>query len=365
MNKRKSIILFASTDLNFDQRLQRISKTLSQEYDVLLVGRKLKNSPKLKERDFKQKRFHCLFNKGVLFYLEINLRIFIYLLFHKYDFVVANDLDTIIGVHYGTRFQQATKVFDAHELFTEVPELQNKKWKKKLWKWIEKKYVKYFDLHYTVNKSLANIFKQNLNISFEIVRNVPLKSTFKKYKGKKEKYILYQGALNKGRGLKEIILAIKNIDIKLKIAGSGDIEDELKRLVIENALEEKVTFLGKLEPLELQKITQAAFIGLNLLENKSKNYYFSLANKFFDYIQEEIPQICMNFPEYKLLNKENNVAILVKNLDKATLVNAVKKFNDENLHKELKRNCKKAKEFYCWENEQEVLLAIYSLIDKR
>lgn len=346
--------------MNFDQRLQRISTSLANaNFDVLLIGRELKKSPKLKDTKFSQKRFNCFFNKGILFYLEFNIRIALFLFFNKTNIVVANDLDTVLGVYFGTKFLKVEKIFDAHEYFVEVPELKGREFKKNLWKKIEKRYIPLFHKHYTVNNSLANIFKENLNIEFEVIRNVPNELKLKtKYK-KREKYILYQGALNKGRGLKEMIIAMQNINLKLKIAGAGDIETDLKKLVKKLNIENKVEFLGKLEPSELQKVTQTAFIGLNLLENISLNYYYSLANKFFDYIQAEIPQVCMNFPEYKTLNKENEVAVLVKNLEKQSLVNAIKTIEDETFYKKLQMNCKKAKKIYNWQNEENVLLKIY------
>tara|TARA_B110000037_G_scaffold215145_1_gene272120 strand:+ start:7032 stop:8075 length:1044 start_codon:yes stop_codon:yes gene_type:complete len=346
--------------LNFDQRLQRISTSLvNAGFDVSLVGRKLQSSPKLLEQNFEQKRFNCLFNKGVLFYIEMNIRIFFHLLVNQPAIVVANDLDTVLGVYFGAKYFKITKIFDAHELFTEVPELRSKKFKKNIWSWIEKRYLPAFQKHYTVNNSLAKIFKERLNIDFEVVRNLPFRSKLKKLKGKREPFILYQGALNKGRGLPEIIQVMLQVDMQLKIAGDGDITAELKRQVKELKLEDKVFFLGKLKPVSLQKITQEAFIGLNLLENTSLNYYYSLANKFFDYIQAEIPQICMNFPEYKILNKENEVAVLVKNLDKVSLLKAIKTLQDESFYKQLQSNCKKAKNKFLWEREELKLKDVY------
>lgn len=355
------ITLFATTDLNFDQRLQRISFSLATtEHEVILVGRENDNSPILKKTSFKQKRLKCIINKGFLFYFEFNVRIAFFLFRNKTNIVVANDLDTVIGVYFGTLFSNTKRIFDAHEYFTEVPELNNRKIKKNIWKWIEKKYVPLFDVHYTVNDSLANLFKENLNLKFEVIRNVPKQTTVKKIYKNNDKYILYQGALNKGRGLSEIIIAMQNVNCILKIAGSGDIENELITLVKELKLENKIFFLGKLEPLELKKVTEKAYIGLNLLENNSLNYYYSLANKFFDYIQAEIPQICMNFPEYKILNKEYEVALLVKNLDKQILVKAIKNLDNENFYTSLKNNCRKAKNIYNWENEEKKLITIYN-----
>ena len=74
-------------------------------------------------------------------------------------------------------------------------------------------------------------------------------------------------------------------------------------------LAKKVIFKGYVKPKELPKITAKASIGLNLLENKSLNYYYSLANKAFDYIQAEIPAIHMDFPEYRQLNQTYEVLL--------------------------------------------------------
>lgn len=363
MPTSKKITLFATTDLNFDQRLLRISNSLSLNgFDVLLVGRELKNSPGLITRNFAQKRLKCIFNKGILFYLEFNIRIFFFLYKNVSDILVANDLDTVLGVYYGSKFSKnASLVFDAHEYFTEVPELKNKSFKKNIWKKIEQKYIPLFHKHYTVNESLKSIFKKNLNIDFEVVRNISeLENNKKRYKKNKEKYILYQGAINKGRGLEAIIRALPKLEYDLVLAGSGDILPELKLLVKELTLENRVNFMGRVEPSELKSLTEDAYIGINFLENTSLNYYYSLANKFFDYAHAEIPQVCMNFPEYKLINNEVEVAVLIKNLDIAAIVNAFKKLSNDNYYKELVHNCKTLKQRYNWQIEEEKLIAIYN-----
>ena len=43
-----------------------------------------------------QKRLFCFFEKGKLFYVEYNLRLFIYLLFQNFDVVCGIDLDTTL-----------------------------------------------------------------------------------------------------------------------------------------------------------------------------------------------------------------------------------------------------------------------------
>ena len=93
----KRIICTVSNDLTYDQRMIRICSTLAAAgYEVLLVGRELPGSRQLVAQPFSQKRMQLCFKKGKFFYLELNLRLLIGLLFSKFDIVYAVDLDTLL-----------------------------------------------------------------------------------------------------------------------------------------------------------------------------------------------------------------------------------------------------------------------------
>src|SRR5688572_26752370 len=118
-------LLFAVTnDLTYDQRMQRICRSLSAwGYDVELIGRERELSVPLSSETFRQTRLNCFFSKGKLFYLEYNLRLLFYLLFTRFDAVCAIDLDTIVPVFIIGKLKGAKLIYDAHEYFTEVPEV--------------------------------------------------------------------------------------------------------------------------------------------------------------------------------------------------------------------------------------------------
>ena len=159
---------------------------------------------------------------------------------------------------------------------------------------------------------------------------------------------------------------MKKIDLaNLWLVGEGDLSMSLRKLVKDLDLENKVIFKGYVKPSELPKITNEATFGINLLENKSLNYYYSLANKTFDYIQAEIPAIHMNFPEYQKLNQSYNVSILVDNLDAAEIADSINKLLENNeLYLKFVENCKKAKRIYIWEVEEQKLLDFYKKLFK-
>ena len=367
--EQKTIFFTVTNDLVFDQRMIRICTSIAQNgYSVTLVGRKKKLSKNLDKRIYQQKRLKCIFEKGKLFYLEYNLRLFWLLLFSNFDAVCSIDLDTLVPGYLVSRLKRRICVYDAHEFFTEVPEVIHRPLVKAIWEAIGKLIIPRLKNCYTVCESLSEVFFEKYKTKFTVIRNVPFKkeSLVPKQQKSVEKIILYQGALNEGRGLEQAILAMKNINsAKLWLAGEGDLSEELRALVKAHQLGEKVIFLGYLKPKKLEELTEQATIGLNLLVNKSLNYYYSLANKAFDYIQAEVPAIHMNFPEYQKLNAEYEVAKLIDDLEPETIAKAINDLlENRQLYQRLITNCKEAKAVYIWENEEQKLLDFYKNVFK-
>lgn len=364
--------------MTYDQRMQRICTTLAEaNYEVLLVGRKLANSKKLEPFSFQTKRLYCFFKKGAKFYAEYNIRLFLFLFFNRFDAVCSIDLDTILSGFYVAKWKRKIQIYDAHEYFTEVPELVERPKVKAIWERIADKTIPNIRYAYTVGEGLRKIFTERYGVPFGVFRNVPFAITkeietteiqrvINVYNIQKmaKKVILYQGALNDGRGLEETIKAMQFIDnAELWLAGEGDLSEQLRQLTKDLKLEKKVKFLGFVLPNDLKAITQLSDIGLNLLKNKGLSYYFSLANKCFDYIQAEKPALHRNFPEYQAINEAFDVSILLADLETETIVNALKKLLDNPLiYNQLKENCHKAKTVYTWEKEGAKLVEFYNAI---
>ena len=366
----RRIILTVTNDLTYDQRMQRICTSLSAAgYEVELVGRVLNTSQPLDKFPFSQVRLKCWFNKGKLFYLEYNLRLFLYLLFHRANIICTIDLDTIVAGYYAARLKGAKIVYDAHEFFPEVPEVVRRPAIQKVWRWVERTYTPKVDLVYTVTQSISDIFEKEYKRPVHTIRNLPILDEASTTLIDSVKpplgvlgppYLLYQGALNEGRGLEHLISAMTDIDIDLYLVGEGDITNQLKEQTRRLGLDNKVKFLGFRKPDELRQITAQAYIGLNLLEQKGLSYYYSLANKFSDYIHAGIPQICINFPEYKRLNDQYHVGLLIDDLDQDTIKAAVKTLlSDKNKYGEFKENCLVCRRELNWQNEEKKLISLY------
>jgi glycosyltransferase involved in cell wall biosynthesis len=366
----KRLVFTVTNDLNYDQRMIRICTSLTKAgYNVMLVGRKMKGSIPLQDKPYKQKRLLNLFEKGKAFYIENNIRLFFLLLFNRMDLICAIDLDTILPCYFASKVKGTKRVYDAHELFCEMKEIITRPKIYKAWKKIERFAVPKFKYGYTVNSLIRDEFKKMYGREYEIIRSLPVlkplvipeKKTMPA--GIQEKYILYQGAVNEGRSFETLIPAFKNINARLLIAGDGNFMEQAKKLVMENKLEQKLIFLGKLMPGKLAELTASAWIGLTLFENKGLSNYYSLANRFFDYIHAGIPQLCVDYPAYAELNNHYNIAILIKDLSSDNIAKHLNKLiEDEDLYTELQENCMKAREKLNWQEEEKKLLSYYKFI---
>jgi glycosyltransferase involved in cell wall biosynthesis len=361
----KSIIFTVTTDLSYDQRMIRICTTLANAgYAVLLVGRKLNSSIPLIEQSFRQKRIRCFFEKGKLFYAEYNTRLFFYLLLKKMDCICAIDLDTILPVYFISRIKKAKRVYDAHELFCEMKEIVTRPGIYRIWKKIERYTVPRFVHGYTVNEPIANEFKIMYGVHYDVIRNMALLKDIPVAE-KKERFILYQGAVNEGRCFETLIPAFKNINCKLIICGDGNFMQQAKQLVQLHALQDKVIFKGKMLPEELAVITQQAYIGITLFEKTGLSNYYSLANRFFDYLHAGIPQLCVNFPVYADINSQLPVALLVDDTGSTNLSAQLNNLlASEVLYRTLQENCLMVREKFNWQQEEKKLISFYAELFK-
>lgn len=361
----KRIIFTVTNDLNYDQRMIRICTTLANEgYAVTLIGTRKKSSPPLPAANYAQHRLPVFYKNGPGFYAEYNIRLFIYLLFKKTDIICCIDLDTILPVWLASKLKNTKRVYDAHEYFTQQKEIVIRPGIFRVWQWIEKKFVPKFKNGYTVSGSIAAKFKELYGVDYEIIRNMPLQKPLPRKTTINEKIILYQGAVNEARGLESLIPAMKYIDARLDIYGDGNFMEQTKNLISANNLQDKVFLKGKVLPGELDTVAQSAYIGINLVEHIGLNQYYSLANKFFDYINTGLPQVSMNFPEYQKVNAEFEVAILIDDLQIQTIITAINKLlNDESLYKQLQQNCILARQELNWQNEEKKLIAFYKNIN--
>lgn len=255
-------------------------------------------------------------------------------------------------------------VYDSHEYFTEVPELINRPRVKHIWEWIEKKTVPKIKYAFTVCNSIANIYTEKYGTPFKVVRNIPVsaKTSFKnKYVENDKKIILYQGAVNMGRGLEQVILSMQFIEnAKLIIAGDGDIKADLEKLVEKENLQNKIEFTGRLSIEALSKLTPQADLGLSIEEDLGLNYRFALPNKLFDYIHAQVPVLITNLPEMAAIVNHYKIGEITDSLEPLHLSKKIiDALNNSEKRKVWQSNLTLAAKELTWGNEEKVIQGMF------
>jgi glycosyltransferase involved in cell wall biosynthesis len=368
----KRVIVSVINDLSTDQRVHKTCTTLHQlGFDVVLVGRKQRASLPLSAREYKTKRMFLLFEKGPLFYAEYQFRLFLFLLFHKADILVSNDLDTLLPNYIASKLKSAELVYDTHELFCEVPELQRNQLKKKIWKRIEQFIFPKLKHVFTVNTSIAQLYGNEYKVQVNVVRNVPhlTKQNNSTSSSKSElglpndkKIIVLQGAgINMDRGAEEAVEAMQFVtDAVLLIIGSGDVLDKLKQMVQALQLTDKVKFIGKVPLEKLLQYTQHADLGLTLDKDTNVNYRYSLPNKLFDYIQSGVPVLASDLVEIKNIITQYTIGICIEQHTPKHIAGKINQILEDTETLQLwKKNTKIAAADLNWELEERVLIAVY------
>lgn len=355
MSLSQKIIVSVSSDLSTDQRVQKICNTLaSNNFEVLVLGRKLPSSPIFKSTNYSHKRFKLWFNNGAFFYANLNIRLFFKLFFTKVDVLYANDLDTLPANYIVSKIKGVPLIYDSHEYFTEVPELVNRPSVQRIWQRIEEFIVPNLKYCITVTPQIAEIYSTKYSVPFKVMRNFPYYSEHKV--AVKENVIIYQGALNVGRGLEELVAAMPEVNADLWIAGGGDIEQELKFLVKDSGLVNKVKFLGRLDPVALKEYTLKAKIGVSIEHKLGLNYTFALPNKIFDYVHCQTPVLYADLVEVKQVLNGAEVGQELISYEPKILAKQLNDMLTATKYEAWQLNCERLSKVLTWQEEEKVVL---------
>jgi glycosyltransferase involved in cell wall biosynthesis len=366
----KRIILSVINDLVTDQRVHRTADFLHQEgADVLLVGRKLPDSLPI-TRLYNVSRMKLLFRKGPFFFAEFNIRLFFFLLFKKVDILVANDLDTLLANYLVAKIRRKELVYDTHEFYTGMPELEGRPIVTKIWESLERFIFPRLKRIYTVNHSIARLYSGKYNKPVEVVRNIPPLLQRSRWPTRSDlglpnhkRIVILQGAgINMNRGAEEAILAMKycKAEVLLLIVGGGEVYEQLKELVFKEDLQNNVIFKPRMPYDVLMTYTHVADIGLSLDKDTNINYRYSLPNKVFDYIQAQVPVLCSNLVEVAQIVNTWQIGEVTHSHEPESIAAAIMAMlSNTAQYQTWKLNLKKAAEALNWEKEKHNLLNIY------
>ncbi|MGV8826847.1 MAG: glycosyltransferase family 4 protein [Breznakibacter sp.] len=358
---KKRVIICSTSDYAADYRLYKTTLSLTQlGFEVVRLGRHRKGH--LHQENEGIRLMKMLFEKGPLFYLEMNIRLFLFLVLSKCHIIYSVDLDTLPGCRLAAMLRRKKLVFDSHEYFPEVPELKDRPLIKSIWLVLERMLVPGIHLGITVCHSIATIYKDKYGLPFYVVRNIPMAKRIQPSSDStpppRPFTLLYQGAVNEGRGLEPMIEAMPYLpQCRLVIVGDGPISQQIKELVEQKGLNTRVLIEGKKPYDQLPSYMAKADLGLVLLENKGLNYYYSLPNRLFDFMQAGLPILAMDFPEMAAIVNGYHVGLCVDNMEPEKLAQVIGQIiQNRDQMATWRKNMSQAAKELTWEHEYEVLL---------
>lgn len=244
------------------------------------------------------------------------------------------------------------------------------RWQRKYGEIFEARYLKVVDFFFTVNESLCTYFKEKYHYPhpIHIIMNCPelhdekpVAVDYRQMFGWRadDKIFIYQGLLNAGRALKQIIDAMTLVPdyIKMVIVGYGPLEEELKKQVTEKKLNDRIKFLGAIGYDKLPAYTAGADFGIVYGEWLNISKFMGSPNKLFEYMHAGLPVLLWDTPESRRVLNKYPIGIFSQN-DASSIAEGMKQLTGSSRIEEFKLNCEKGKQEYNWEKQVTYLLKV-------
>jgi glycosyltransferase involved in cell wall biosynthesis len=262
-------------------------------------------------------------------------------------------------------FHKAFLVYDPHEFETE---LYGKPYQRFFKKIIERFFIRFVDQTFVVGEKIADEYEKMYKKRPVVIMNCPPFQTPEKTKYWHEKFsipdhhkiFLYQGKMANGRGIDLILRTAEKahhleLSVSFVFLGYGYRE---KDIINNPCFHKNVFFHPAVNNEELLNYTAAADIGLCLIEDFCKSYFYSMPNKLFETVMARIPVIVSNLIEMASFVKKNNIGFILKEPTEEGFLEIINQVLSENF----KKNddiFDKVIQDYSWESQEIKMVQSY------
>lgn len=236
----------------------------------------------------------------------------------KYDKVVASDLYSL----YPLCFQKNSHkiIYDSRELYTELAIHTKNNIKNYILSFMESSSLTKTSCIITTadsdQKFLKSKYARYNHIKYYTIYNYPYDYKWNKNDFLRKKFnissdckiLLYQGVIQKNRGLKQFINIIqKSNKINGVIIGYGEHKKYFLDIINSQTLKNKIFILNKVPYNSLLEITASADVGYALIPSVGISNRFALPNKLFEYAAAKLPTLSSNLPNMEKVIKNYNL----------------------------------------------------------
>lgn len=363
MSEKLRICHLTSVHLDGDIRIfHKMAKTMAKDFEVHLVVpntvARVQDGVHIHSFEAETQNRRIRMKKTVDQLLQTALKV-------EADIYQLHDPE-LLRIASKLKAKGAKVVFDSHE---DVPkQIMDKFWipwaLRKIialsYKNYENRVAKRLDGIISVTPGICARFSKS-NSKVALIRNFPLNTEFPgpDWTQKKSKHFCYIGGLYASRGIKEVVLAMNDVDAQLHLAGTFDDPLLLAELESSSAWK-KVTYYGQVERPVIQEILQKCSVGIVTL-HPTPSYKEAYPIKMFEYLAAGCAVLASDFPLYRSLLKDANCGIFVDPQNKTEIAHALQDFSaNPKLTQEMCRAARSCfEEKYSWEREAQQLRSFY------
>src|SRR6185437_11625345 len=268
-------------------------------------------------------------------------------------------------------------VYDTHEYYLGMPELDGRPGVKKVWERIEAFVFPKLDYIYTICDSFRDLYYKDYGKRLGVVRNVPylkaagidvpLPKDLEDKLPKDKFFLLFQGAgINPERGVEELVQAMPLLDparFHLVIIGGGDIWEKIVQMVRDKTLTDRITLIPKIPFEQLRSVTRRAHLGLSLDKPNNINHIYGLPNKIFDYLHSGVPVLVSRLVELEKIVDTYEVGDFIDSHEPAHIAAKILAISSDPARLERwKNNTVRVREELNWERESRVVVNIFEQV---
>lgn len=226
----------------------------------------------------------------------------------------------------------------------------------------------------TVCDSIANELSTNYSDGkklVHVIRNIPsLEASASHYQSLRETLripedkiiMLWQGGTGPTRLLEPVIQSLARArDVVFVIRGPSleTFGEAYKALASQTGVADRLYLLPPVKSADVVPAANGADIGIWTLPNLSKNFYYALPNKIFEYLAAGLPIACANFPEARAIIDRYRVGVTFDPYDPVSIATAIEKITESSFFEQCKKNIPIALHDMQADKEWEKLVDLY------
>jgi glycosyltransferase involved in cell wall biosynthesis len=286
-------------------------------------------------------------------FFEFSIRLAFHLLFTRSRLWLVEDCPPLLLVSLMGKLRGRKVIFDAHEIFPESAELENRPWTQFFWTLWQNNGIRLVDKVIAVSPDFIDYFRARFpHKEYFYLPNVPYKSSTRAVNhrdGKSKHVLIHLGFLRKECSLKTLInVIVERDEYELIAVGDGQELKPLRDKVKTMGLENRVQLVGKKPFEQLRNYIRQGDIGIYIIHVAMLNTDLTLPNKMFDYINEGLPVLLGRSRAVSNFLKKYPIGIQVDEESEESVLEGLEAIVEN--YQTLSNNCFKAKDELCWEH---------------